>query len=1160
MTDGAHAALDLATGDRVVLTMTSAGGESDQRRWALRCDTLQKLRHPSLARLVDYGIAGESRRFEAWRCDGPWCGSAAQSEETRARASRVFGASSLCDGSLSAASVHHSRTGPVVLPEATTGYSEERRDAGHCDLPLHDRGINTIERPAVAALGELFERTGGTRPHIAALWGPIGAGKRTAIDDLARMARLQGFVPVAARVLSALADRLRGRSLFVIDDEESRLGWRVLLGAALASPRPHVLLFIGREDVPSVDGIGLEPVSADALVGAVSPRSETGADAARLRRMAGQAGGWPGRFARLLWRERATPGFDAPHTTPSRRRAELDPTARRRTSPFRVAEQSAMYGVDDNLSVALTTRPPSGPDAAELAALARRVDLGSRLVADGRHASGERVLRQAIGGLSRREDWEHAGEGSLALASMLLRRGRVRDAQAALQSAADHWRRTGDDPRLIDVAVLSGVALTDLARPNEAETALGAALAAARSRGDAPRVALAQTRLARVLFWQARYDEAEQTLRSVDERRTSASLPIGAGSVGAAIAVGTRNLDLAVSRATEALVRAQQGSDPRLVADAAYGAAFAHLAVGDLVAVERDVASCVTTARAAHEPLLAARGRLVLVEALRRSGRRSAARTLLDRISRVGSAMLPPIIRARCDLLRDLLPPDAPIQEVVGRHVASTGLGALALYVPFSQTARRGAALDPMVEDIVDILDLCQTSEDDQALLTEVCRRIRGRIHAVAIAVAAAEGERCVVVTSDGGRIDLAIAGRVVAAGAPIAPHRCDDRVESAVPIRYGGKIVGALVARWTIGTPHDLSRAASLLTAAGAAVAPILSAALARRQRVLGPGTAELMGASAAMAGVRRAVERAAAAPFGVLIEGESGSGKELVARALHRSGPRRDRPFSTLNCAALPDDLVEAELFGHARGAFTGAIAERPGVFEEAHGGTLLLDEIGELSPRAQAKVLRVIQEGELRRIGENVSRRIDVRVVAATNRDLRQEAAAGRFRLDLLYRLDVIRIDVPPLRERREDIAMLAEHFWREAAVRVGSRAALSAATLGALARYDWPGNVRELQNVLASLAVRSPRRGVVPPSALGPQFGERRFADASRLDEARRTFEERFVRAALVRNGGQRTRAAEELGVTRQGLTKLLVRLGISEAAGAVNAAEVGKRSV
>ena len=250
-------------------------------------------------------------------------------------------------------------------------------------------------------------------------------------------------------------------------------------------------------------------------------------------------------------------------------------------------------------------------------------------------------------------------------------------------------------------------------------------------------------------------------------------------------------------------------------------------------------------------------------------------------------------------------------------------------------------------------------------------------------------------------------------------------------------------------------------------------------------------------------------------------------------------------MNCAALPDDLVEAELFGHARGAFTGAVAERPGVFEEAHTGTLLLDEIGELSLRAQAKVLRTIQEGELRRVGENVARRIDVRIVSATNRDLRQEVAAGRFRLDLLYRLDVIRISLPPLRARRDDIAALVDHCWREATGRVGSRAVLSSATIAALARYDWPGNVRELQNVLAALVVRSPKRGVVPPTALPPPFAASPAGVSFRLDEARRTFEERFVRAALVRSGGHRVRAAEELGITRQGLTKLMTRLRISD---------------
>ena len=279
--------------------------------------------------------------------------------------------------------------------------------------------------------------------------------------------------------------------------------------------------------------------------------------------------------------------------------------------------------------------------------------------------------------------------------------------------------------------------------------------------------------------------------------------------------------------------------------------------------------------------------------------------------------------------------------------------------------------------------------------------------------------------------------------------------------------------------------------------------------------------------------------------LPGESGSGKELVARALHRRSPRRGRPFCTLNCAALPDDLVEAELFGHSRGAFTGAVAERPGVFEEAHTGTLVLDEIGELSLRAQAKVLRTIQEGELRRVGENLARRIDVRIVSATNRDLREEVAAGRFRLDLLYRLDVIRISLPPLRARREDIAALVDHCWREATARVESRAVLSSATIAALARYDWPGNVRELQNVLAALVVRSPKRGVVPPTALPQPFATSAGGLSFRLDEARRTFEERFVRAALVRSGGHRVRAAEELGVTRQGLTKLMTRLRISD---------------
>jgi transcriptional regulator with PAS, ATPase and Fis domain len=300
----------------------------------------------------------------------------------------------------------------------------------------------------------------------------------------------------------------------------------------------------------------------------------------------------------------------------------------------------------------------------------------------------------------------------------------------------------------------------------------------------------------------------------------------------------------------------------------------------------------------------------------------------------------------------------------------------------------------------------------------------------------------------------------------------------------------------------------------------------------------------SRAASDLRHAIARAAAAPFPVLVEGESGSGKELVARAIHALGPRRDQRFCAINCAALPDELIESELFGHARGAFTGAANPRMGLFEEAHLGTLLLDEVGELSARAQAKLLRVLQEGEIRRVGENAARRVDARVVAATNRSLATEVDGGRFRRDLLYRLDVIRIVVPPLRARVEDVAVLARQFWVDACRKLGSRASLSAPTLVALARYDWPGNVRELQNVMAALAVSVPPRGLIGPASLPRAIASLVEAPpGTTLGEARRAFETRFVRAALARTGGRRGPTARELGVSRQGLAKLMARLAI-----------------
>jgi two-component system response regulator HydG len=360
-------------------------------------------------------------------------------------------------------------------------------------------------------------------------------------------------------------------------------------------------------------------------------------------------------------------------------------------------------------------------------------------------------------------------------------------------------------------------------------------------------------------------------------------------------------------------------------------------------------------------------------------------------------------------------------------------------------------------------------------------------------------------------------------------------------------------------GLCREAEIAASRLRRAGGAAPPLLRLAIDRECRTAAPPATivrrairettapasrvpEIVGPSAALGELRRSIERAAAAPFAVLIEGESGVGKELVARALHRLSPRGARRFCDLNCAALPDDLVEAELFGHARGAFTGAPGDRPGLFEEASGGTLFLDEVSELSARAQAKLLRVLQQQEVRRLGESQTRPVDVRVVAAANRSMTDEVSAGRFRADLLYRLDVVRLRVPPLRERPEDVPVLAALFWQSAAARVGSAAELGDALLHALATYCWPGNVRELQNVIAALAVAAPVRGRVLPALLPPRI---RDAHAPRptLADVRAACERDAVRAALGRSGGCRAKAARELGLTRQGLRKTMRRLDL-----------------
>ncbi len=320
------------------------------------------------------------------------------------------------------------------------------------------------------------------------------------------------------------------------------------------------------------------------------------------------------------------------------------------------------------------------------------------------------------------------------------------------------------------------------------------------------------------------------------------------------------------------------------------------------------------------------------------------------------------------------------------------------------------------------------------------------------------------------------------------------------------------------------------------------------RERNRLGP----LLGRSDAMREVFRTLERVAPTPVTVLIAGESGTGKELAARAIHDLGPRREGPFVAVNCAALPDTLIESELFGHERGAFTDARERRIGKFEAASGGTLFLDEIGELPAAVQAKLLRALQERAIERLGGTTAIAVDVRVVAATHRDLAAEVAAGRFREDLYYRIHVFRIDLPPLRERREDIRLLARHFLARARERIGRGPTdFTPEALAALERHPWPGNVRELANAIEAGVVMA-EGDRLRPEDLPPAVTESGRMDALReelragrlgYEEALRRFETDILREALERNGWNQTRTAEQLGITRRLLKLKMDRLGL-----------------
>jgi len=344
------------------------------------------------------------------------------------------------------------------------------------------------------------------------------------------------------------------------------------------------------------------------------------------------------------------------------------------------------------------------------------------------------------------------------------------------------------------------------------------------------------------------------------------------------------------------------------------------------------------------------------------------------------------------------------------------------------------------------------------------------------------------------------------------------------------------------ISKPFDIAQVKLVVGRALAEARVVPAEASAETERTPPAG---LIGRTAGMLEVYKQIALASDATAPVLIVGESGTGKELVARAIHAHGRRASRPFVAVNCGALTETLLESELFGHARGSFTGAVTDTKGLFEQAHGGTLLLDELGEMSPALQVKLLRTLEEGEVRPIGASRTVRVDVRVIAATNADLERAVAEERFRRDLYYRVGVIVIRMPPLRERRADIPLLIDTFLRRASARAGRERRLSADALEALLNYSWPGNVRELENTIERAVLLGP--GLVIDSSDLPQGLRGRespaepslFEGLPTLDE----LERRYLSHVLAEVGGNRTRAAEVMGIDRRTLYRMAERFGL-----------------
>jgi DNA-binding NtrC family response regulator len=954
-------------------------------------------------------------------------------------------------------------------------------------------GIVLQPRQALDAIGEVLRDAAPLGAVSIAVCGDPGSGMRTLWMLAARAARLAGYVPVAARLLALrpeIAGVLVSRHVAILMDGRTDPAARLAVAALVsklgaASTRHHVIINFGGGAPAGSRGLHLDRMGGTSMYAMVYRDREDGPGVEELREAVRAADGRPGALVAHL---RGAPI------------AAVDG----RVSV--VHESAAEYVVIPDLA---PQRPAPRRISAALRGAAERA---GRLAAGGRHAAAVRLLARATRVLEGRQEPVYAARCALALAWIQRSRGRSAQSLEALERARS---LAGDTGLAVRASIATGVIWTDENRLMEAEAVLRSAQTAAALLTDSEAEREAAVALARCVLWQGRADQAAAILQpALTDNGT-----VSAWALACRVHLARNATDSAGRAASRAWELAAAREAPVDVAVAARVTALVRAATGDVHGARQAARQALAAAAAAHLPLLALRARAAWLVAHRATLSTPEAVRIRARLAAAARGPLPPLLR------RQLEAACAQADEAA---------------------AQGGSIRECAVADLRQVLETTQSAPDDLTALQALADWLLARVRAAAVVIMTSQDSRVVVRAGRAWGNEPVSALQAMAGNAAVQSR--SGPPECAAPITFGGETIGAAACRWSAGNEVDIEQAAALCGAAALAAASSLRG-LADRAPAPPPDATgdDLLGTSPSATELRRAIQNAARAPFPTLILGESGSGKELVARAIHRLGPRRHRRLCTINCAAISDELLEAELFGHTRGAFTGAVTERPGLFEEADGGTLFLDEVGELSARAQAKLLRVLQDGEVRRVGENMPRRVDTRVIAATNRCLEQEVQAGRFRADLRFRLDVIRITVPPLRDRATDIPALVAHFWEDASARVGSRATLAPETVAALTRYEWPGNVRELQNAVASIAVHGPRRGRITPGTLPSQLARTAATTPASFEAAREEFERRYVRAALAQAGGRRTGAARALGVSRQGLAKMLRRLGIDDGA-------------